>query len=136
MTLDSKKRKVSTGFFVLFLVAMALLIVISVSQLYMAYDLYTRNEEGYIMNLIFGAFGLILVAYGVNQMKNQIIIIKPIEFNVLTTTECEKCGFRDIRKFEVGDYVVKSYGNCPKCNGPMLITAIYHEDKQQKPSFF
>jgi len=134
--LDSKRRRLSTGFFVLFLVAMTLLIVISVLSLYSGYAIYMRKEEGYIMYLVSGVFGLILVVLGVNQMKNQIILIQPIEFNVLTTTECEKCGFRDIRKFEVGDYVVKTHGNCPKCNGSMLITAIYHEDKQTKPSFF
>ncbi len=134
--MESKRRRLSTGFFVLFLVAIALLIVISVSSLYSGYTLYVRREEGYTMYLVTGVFGLILAAYGINMMKNQIIVIQPIEFNVLTTTECEKCGFRDIRKFEIGDYVVKTYGNCPKCNGPMLITAIYHEDKQTKPGLF
>jgi len=135
--LDSKKRKLNTGSFVLFLVAMALLIVISVSSLYSGFTLYANNEEGYVMYLVTGFFGLILVAYGANQMKNRIIVIQPIEFNVMTTTECKKCGFRDVRTFEVGDYVVKTGGSCPKCNdGKMLITAIYHEDKQTKPSFF
>ena len=133
--MDSKRRKISTGFFVLFLVAMATLIVISVSSLYSSYALYTSGEKGYLIYLVTGVFGLILVAYGIHHMKSQIIVIQPIEFNVLTTTECEKCGFRDIRKFEVGDYVVKTNGDCPKCSSPMLITAIYHEEKP-KPSIF
>lgn len=133
--MSSDRRRLSTSFFVLFLVAMAFLIVISVSSLYFGYTLYVGKEEGYMVYLITGAFGLILAAYGANQMKRHIVVIQPIEFNVITVTECNKCGFRNMRKFEIGDYVLKTYGKCPKCEKSMLITSIYHEDKRQ-PSLF
>jgi hypothetical protein len=114
---------------------MAFLIVISVSSLYFGYNIYARKEEGYLIYLITGVFGLMLAAYGANQMKGQIIVIQPIEFNVVTITECEKCGFRNIRKFESGDYVLKTYDGCPKCEGQMVISSIYHEEGQT-PSLF
>jgi len=129
--LNKKRRRWSTGLFVLFLVAMAFLIFISASSLYLGYNLYMGGDEGYIMYLVTGIFGLILAVYGVNQMKRRIVVIRPIEFNVVTVTECEKCGFRNIRKFDPGDYILKTYGNCPKCEGLMLITSIYHEDKRK-----
>ena len=133
--MSSKRRRLSTGFFVLFLVAMAFLIVISVSSLYLGYTLYVEGAEGYMVYLITGAFGLILAVYGANQMKKHIVVIQPIEFNVITVTECNKCGFRNMRKFEIGDYVLKTHGKCPKCESSMLITSIYHEDRKQ-PSLF
>lgn len=133
--MSTGKRKLGTGLFVLFLLAMAFLIVISVSSLYFGYNGYIRREEGYLIYLITGVFGLMLAAYGANQMRSHIVVIQPIEFNVVTLTECEKCGFRNIRKFESGDYVLKTHGDCPKCDGQMIISSIYHEEGQ-KPGLF
>ena len=129
--MSSNRRKPGTGLFILSLVAMAFLIGISISSLYIGYTLYTTSEEGYLTYLITGGFGLILVIYGVNKMRSRIIVIQPIEFNVMTVAECVKCGFKNVREFESGDYVLKKHGDCPKCEGSMLITSIYHEDKQR-----
>ncbi len=133
--MSSKRGKLGTGLFVLFLLAMAFLIGISISSLYVGYTLYTSGEEGYLMYFITGVFGFILSVYGINKMRRRIVVIQPIEFNVVSVAECNKCGFRNVRGFESGDYVLKTHGDCPKCKGSMLITSIYHEDKQ-KPGFF
>ena len=37
--------------------------------------------------------------------------------------------------WQPGDYVLKTYGDCPKCEGKMVISSIYHEEGQ-KPSLF
>ena len=130
-----KKGKLGTGLFILSLLVMAFLIGISVSSLYVGYNLYRSGEEEYLIYLATGFFGFILVVYGANKMRRRIVVIQPIEFNVVSVAECNKCGFRDVRKFESGDYVLKTRGDCPKCKGSMLITSIYHEDKQ-KPGIF
>jgi len=130
-----KGGKLGTGLFILSLLVMAFLIAISVSSLYVGYTLYTSGEEGYLIYLATGVFGFILVAYGANKMRRRIVVIQPIEFNVVSVAECNKCGFRDVREFEFGDYVLKTHGDCPKCKGSMLITSIYHEGKQRDRLF-
>ena len=51
---------------------------------------------------------------------------------MLTTIECRKCGFKNVRPFAKGDYVFKAVENCQKCNEPMLITGIYIEEVKKK----
>jgi len=128
---EKKRRGLSTHYFVLFVVAIAFLVIVSVYSLHFGYNLYLEEEEAYFVYMILGSFGLILAAYGSYQLRRHIVIIQPIEFNVVTVTECEKCGFKKIREFKLEDYVLKSNGTCPKCEGATLITSIYHEEGEK-----
>jgi len=44
---------------------------------------------------------------------------------LLEVISCSSCGFREERDHEVGDYVFKEKGPCPKCGAPLLVTAIF-----------
>jgi rRNA maturation protein Nop10 len=46
---------------------------------------------------------------------------------VYTIEECPACGQKTKRAFQVGDYVTKDGGKCPKCGNTMRITMIYAE---------
>ncbi|MFQ6076467.1 MAG: hypothetical protein ACE5Z5_10100 [Candidatus Bathyarchaeia archaeon] len=56
----------------------------------------------------------------------------PTPAEIFTTTECLKCGFKNIRRFVKGDYVLKTSDSCPKCDEPMTVTSIYTEEKGKK----
>ena len=52
---------------------------------------------------------------------------------VTTTMECSKCGFKNVRDFQRGDYIFKeTEQQCPKCNEKMSIASIYREVKEKK----
>ena len=38
----------------------------------------------------------------------------------------ENCNFKEEREFKAGDYIFKSLGKCPKCDGNLYIAAIYN----------
>jgi len=50
----------------------------------------------------------------------------------MTIIECRKCGFKNVREFQRGDYIFKQMGTCEKCNEPLLVTGIYREIKEPK----
>ncbi len=51
---------------------------------------------------------------------------------VVTVLQCEKCGFREEREFKEGDYVFKKVGECAKCGGAWIISAIYAKPLERK----
>ena len=54
---------------------------------------------------------------------------------VMTTVECKKCGTKDVREFERGDFVFKELDKCDKCEENKIITAIYKEVKEKEKPF-
>jgi rRNA maturation protein Nop10 len=46
---------------------------------------------------------------------------------VYTIEECLECGLKKKRSFQVGDFVYKNVGECPKCKGYTVIGMIYFE---------
>ena len=51
-----------------------------------------------------------------------------------TEQTCGRCGDRERRPFEQGDYVFKDGARCAKCNSATLVTAIYGEYPPEKKS--
>ena len=50
---------------------------------------------------------------------------------------CPRCGNKDKRNFDEGDYIYKIGSNCKKCSEVTMISAIYGEypmEKKQKQS--
>ena len=82
--------------------------------------------------LLIGIMALTLLTYMLLQTKRRILRL-PIETqHVATTILCQKCGFKNIRAFERGDYILKEGEECPKCNEKMIIASIYREVKEEK----
>ena len=124
-------RRVSPIFFVVIVIVFLL----SVSALYIGVN-SILNQEGYLFNsysfLAIGFFGLALSAYMLLQSRGKpmrAILEMP---KVITTLECPKCDFKNIRDFQRGDYIFKETGPCQKCDEKMTITAIYHEAKKKE----
>ena len=67
--------------------------------------------------------------------------VKPLKLGfepqkVLTTVECQKCGYTNIRDFQKGDFIYKVLEPCPECNEEAVISSIYRkpEEKGKKKS--
>lgn len=116
----------------LMFVIVAGMLAISFYYLYNAVLSYnTGDTEGAFYYAILGSIGLGISVYVTYILRKRRFPKKPLP-RVITTIECKKCGFKNLRRFEKSDYVFKSIGNCDKCDEPMLITAIYAEAAQKK----
>jgi len=101
---------------------------LSFFALYQAMVAYVnQNPESGNSLLIMSLTGFALSTYFMLQAQRGApkLILKPQR--VATTILCEKCGFKNVREFQRGDYILKETENCPKCNEKTLITSIHRE---------
>jgi len=123
-------RRVSSFYLAIILVAF----ILSLSALYIAFEnIINQNDlpSSYSFMAI-GFFGLALSGYMLLQTRARpmrAILEMP---RVITTLECPKCDFKNIRDFQRGDYIFKETGPCQKCDETMKITAIYREAKKKE----
>ena len=109
--------------------------ILSISALYVAVDSIivkqTEDLNAYSF-LAIGFFGLALSVYMLMQTSATSMTATTKMPRVITTLECPKCDFKNIRDFQRGDYIFKETEPCQKCEEKMKITAIYREAKKKK----
>jgi len=91
-----------------------------------------QNTEASWVLLLLGFVGVSLSTYVLFQTRRRLSKLKIVVPPVVTTIECKKCGFKNVREFQRGDYIFKEGEPCQKCNDKMLITAIYREVKDKE----
>jgi len=107
-------------------------LALSLTALILAITAFSYGNEvvaGYL--LLIGFLGVALSTYVLFQARRRIMRLKMEVPTINTTEECVKCGTKNVREFQRGDYVFKDLGPCQKCNDKMLITAIYREVKEK-----
>jgi hypothetical protein len=109
-------------------------LVLALAFIYMGLQAYLGDKfEDGSLNLALGMALLAISTYLLFQTKKrplkQGLEIQPVN----TTVSCQKCGFKNIREFQRGDYVFKEMDEpCPKCNEKTLsINAIFREVKEK-----
>lgn len=116
--------------FVLMIVFITL--ALSLTALISAVSFFTSGDEviaGYL--LLIGAMGLAFSTYMLLQTRRRMSSLRIEVPPIMTTIECKKCGFKNVREFQRGDYIFKEGDPCQKCTDKMLITAIYREVKEK-----
>jgi len=125
-------KRVSPFLLVIILIAF----ILSLSALYIAVQSIIDQTD--LLNsysfLAIGFFGLAISVYMLLQMRGKPMPVTLELPKVITTLECPKCDFKNIRDFQKEDYIFKETGPCQKCNETMRITAIYREAKKNKES--
>lgn len=131
MTNEVKKaRGISPFYLALLMIAF----ILSLTALYIAFEeiiVQTEASDAYSF-LAIGLGGLAFSVYMLFQMRTKpthSILEVP---QVLTTLECPKCDFKNIRNFQREDFIFKKEGTCQKCNEAMTITGIYREPQKKK----
>ena len=99
------------------------------------YNIGSDLTSAYIL-LALGIIGIALSAYVVVEARSRMLKLKVAVSPVMTTIECRKCGVKNVREFQRGDYIFKETDPCQKCNDKMLITAIYKEVKEKEKERF
>jgi hypothetical protein len=127
---DEPARRVSSFYLAIILVTF----ILSLSALYIALaNIVNQTDAASSYSfLVVGLFGLALSGYLLMQTRSK-PVPKILELpKVLTTLECPKCDFKNIRDFQKGDYIFKENGPCQKCDEKLKITAIYREAKKKE----
>lgn len=107
-------------------------IALSVVAFYLGIEAILNERDGSFFLLI-GFSGLALSTYMLLQSRRKTlkIVFKP--YKIATTILCQKCGFKNIREFERGDYIFKeNVEECPKCKDKMTIASIYREAEEKE----
>ena len=126
---NSSKTRISTLLFIIILVALGLSIV----AFYQAVIAYAGEEFTLgAWFVLIGFMGLALLTYMLLQTRKRTFRLPIQAQRVATTILCQKCGFKNIRDFERGDYVFKETEECPKCNEKMMIASIYREVEEKE----
>ncbi|RLG93281.1 hypothetical protein DRO34_00605 [Candidatus Bathyarchaeota archaeon] len=107
-------------------------LALSLVALYFSVEMFPRNNVVAWYFLLFGFIGLGLSLYMLIQMRQRVLKWRLQLPPVMTIIECRKCGFKNVREFQRGDYIFKQMGTCKKCNEPLLVTGIYREIKEPK----
>ncbi len=105
-------------------------LALSLTALILAYNAFASDPiVGGWLTLI-GFVGVGIVAYVLIQIRKRARRLSIATSPPTTTIECKKCGFKNVREFQRGDFIFKELDNCQKCNEKMMITAIYREVKE------
>jgi len=122
-------RKFSFFFLAIVFITLAL----SIAAFFQAFDAYDvgQVESGHFFVLI-GVSGLALSTYMVFQTRRRALRLTFKPPRIATTILCQKCGFKNIRDFERGDFIFKETEECPKCKEKTKITSIFREVKEKK----
>jgi multidrug transporter EmrE-like cation transporter len=120
--------RISTFILMIVFVTLAL----SFAALIFAVNILDQNTEAAWILILLGFLGVAISTYVLFQTRRRLSKLKIIVPPVTTTIECKKCGFKNVREFQRGDYIFKEGDNCQKCNEKMLITAIYREVKDKE----
>ena len=108
-------------------------LALSLTALILAITAFTDDNQvvaGYL--LVIGFVGVALSTYVLFTTRRRISRLKIEAPPIMTTIECKKCGFKNVREFQRGDYIFKEVEPCQKCTDKMLITAIYREVKEKE----
>jgi hypothetical protein len=114
------------------LIVIVVVLAISLTALYQAYDLFMANDPTMGYYLLVGFVGLALSTYMLFQTRRHAQRFTLESQPVVTTLVCDNCGFKNVRNFERGDYILKDMGKCTKCEGTTMVSAIYREIKEKR----
>jgi hypothetical protein len=119
-------------------VLMIVLIVLALSIVALVWAAMSFEENplmtGYLA--VIGFIAMSLSAYVLLQSRRRVTSMKIVNPSMMTMIECRKCGVKNVREFQRGDYVFKELGPCEKCpDDKMMITAIYKEVKEKEKTF-
>lgn len=116
-------------------ILLAILLVtflLSIFSIFLGFDAYLGGDaESGSTYMILGATTLALSGYVLFQTRKRIFRLALKTQPITATMLCEKCGLKNVRDFQRGDYIFKEVEPCPKCNEKMVISSIYRVVKEK-----
>jgi hypothetical protein len=126
-------REIGVSNLFLYFVILLIILALSFWFLYGGSTYYVQgNLEYAAIMLIVGFIGLGFSVMVVRRLRKRMALLQPPVQNVFTVEQCGKCGFKNIKRFQLGDYVFKTAEKCPKCGELTTISSIYLESPPVK----
>ncbi len=123
------KKRISPILLAILLVTLLL----SVFSIFLGFNYYLDGDANSGSTyMILGATTLALSSYVLFQTRRRILKLALKTQPLNTTILCEKCGLKNVRDFQRGDYIFKEAESCPKCDEKMMIASIYREVKEKR----
>ena len=116
--------------------ALSLVALIFAAAIVVGYFKVGTDLTGAYVLLALGFLGIAISTYMLAETRRRLSKLKIVIPPVMTTVECRKCGVKNVREFQRGDYIFKETDPCQKCSDKMLITAIYREVKEKEKERF
>ena len=116
------------------LVLIMITFVLSLASIYQGVRDYVADDTASgSFYLTIGVTTLAISTYLLFQTQRRALKLGLEIQPLITTLLCQKCGFRNVRDFQRGDYVYKPLEEpCPKCNEKaMTIGSIFREVKEK-----
>jgi hypothetical protein len=107
-------------------VYLVLLIAVALLAAHFVIMYFLTGNAGYANLALLSAFAIYFLYTGLDRLRK----LKITRTRLVEVVSCDACGFREERDFEAGDYVFKPKGACPKCGGPLAVTAVYSLKEQ------
>jgi len=122
-------RRISSLFLAIIVITLAL----SVVAIFWGVEAYNSGDTGTgNSSMLIGVSGLALSAYMLFQTRRRTLQLSIKMQPVTTTLSCQKCGFKNLRDFQRGDFIFKEAEECPKCKEKMQISSIYREAEEKE----
>ncbi|HKZ93650.1 MAG TPA: hypothetical protein VJ249_03600 [Candidatus Bathyarchaeia archaeon] len=127
----SPTRRLSPALIAVVMIALLLSLV----SIYLGLNEYLVGDSStasFYMSI--GMVTLALSTYMLYQTRRRMIRLISLEMQPLSSTvQCQKCGFKNVREFQRGDFVFKeTEEKCPKDETKMKISSIYREVKDKE----
>ena len=87
----------------------------------------TGKSENTYFGLFAGGLGIILALSSLMRIRKRVALIEKSKLKISTVIKCQKCDFKIIRDFGVGDFIHKELEVCKQCGEKLVITSIYME---------
>lgn len=117
----------------LFIAIIVIAIAFSTVAIFQGFNAYMDGNTGTGHSFMaIGVSGLALSAYMLLQTRRRTFQMTIKMQPVNTTLLCQKCGFKNLREFQRGDYIFKEAEECPKCKEKMQINSIYREAEEKE----
>lgn len=119
----------------LLMIVLAVLALSAIALVFGVIAYFDGNENVALYLISIGILSMGLAIYVLFQSRKRMAKMKIEEPKMMTTIECRKCGTKDVREFERGDFVYKELDKCEKCEDNKIITSIYKEVKEKEKPF-
>ncbi len=121
-------------FYAYLLIAFGLVILaISMWAMVQALTYYEAGQfPEFFVYGIMASVGTVLAVSSITQMRRRMVVLQNLAVKVLSIVMCANCGFKVVRTFSTGDYVMKDVGQCQQCKGNMRVDSIYAEETKPK----
>lgn len=133
----SKENQINAKLSNYLMIIIFMVLAIAIVALLIAGSLAMTGESLAFAGLLalVGMFAIVLSFVILYQNRKRLVSTKNMSPKVMTTVECKKCGTKNVREHQRGDFVFKEVGPCQKCSDQQLITAIFKEVTEKEKTY-